>query len=238
MPTACGWMNQNDAVVNRHALRCCTCVAGRFTTEACDSYATAGWLRKRAVTWAVQTHMSNSHTHVRTGGTHFCKRLNQYARHAQIPTREHTYSFSRGTRIHVLSWKTNLCFLKAHVYTWNTHMCSPTTRICVQVNTHTRTRGTHTFAHANTHTHMHTRNTHTHTRMRTHRHTSLFLVLFKNIRTNIVLEHTHTRAYTWNTYVCMSGKQICVQLPHKKMCSLGKRRCGQLERTEDTQSFT
>ena len=88
------------------------------------------WPRKHAVTWAVQTHMSNSDTHVCTRGTHIRIRLKQY-------------TFTCGTRINVLSWKTNMCFLESthtcvhlehtYVFTYDTLMCSRETHMCAHL---------------------------------------------------------------------------------------------------------
>ena len=109
-------MNQNDAVVNpaRFALlHVCCWRASRFSTAQelrLGKRAVAGERARVNASVAAQARIQ-THVCVCARGRHICIRLKQHTRHAQTCTREHTYAFTRGARIHVLSWKTNVCFL-------------------------------------------------------------------------------------------------------------------------------
>ena len=159
------------------------------------------WPRKHAVIWAVQTHMSNSDTHVCTRGTHIRIRLKQY-------------TFTCGTRINVLSWKTNMCFLES------THTCANVERTYVfTYDTLMRSRGTHMCVHLE----------HNETRVQ-FRHTCVYT--------------WNTHAFTWNTktrnsstHVCTRGTHICIPLEHKHVstwntaCAIKAHMCVHVEHT-------
>ena len=158
--------------------------------------------------------MSNSDTHVCTRGTHIRIRLKQY-------------TFTCGTRINVLSWKTNMCFLES------THTCANVERTYVfTYDTLMRSRGTHMCVHLEhnetrvqfRHTCVYTWNTHTYTTETVYihlRHTHKCVELENK---HVLLgKHTHTCAnvertyvFTYDTLMRSRGTHMCVHLEHNE----------------------
>ena len=145
--------------------------------------------------------MSSSITHVRTRGTHMCTTETVHAAHADAHPRTHACTFTCGTRIHVLSWKTNMCFLEST----HTHMCT-----CVHLeHTHAfnydtlvRARGTHMCVHLeHDETHVQLKHTCVCTRG-AHMCSPGAQTRATQAHICVHLGHTYVNVYHWNTHMC------------------------------------